>query len=320
MPWYGIRPKRSHAPARSDRGFSLTEMLVVIVILGILAGIAVPFFLGQRQKAMRAAMQSDLRNASTALDDAAAAHSGDYTAAGLPLDTPLGNGITIVGMALPGSGGGRGGATSVFAMPSTKLSFQSSPNVVVWIETLSTTTYCINAKHSSMKTLWSFDRTRGVAVEGGCSASSAVPTGIPETTAPGESSTGGGGPSGAATSCDPKDEKCLAQAEADSLGCKIDDESCLAEGRKKAAITEAEKYGCKVGDDSCIEDGKKKAAAQEAVADAKKYGCKVGDVDCLNAGKEKEAAAAAEKAAESEKAAAATESEKAAKTAKSGKG
>jgi type IV pilus assembly protein PilA len=45
-----------------DGGFSLIELLVVIIIIGILAGIAIPIFLSQRQKGYQAADKSDLVN------------------------------------------------------------------------------------------------------------------------------------------------------------------------------------------------------------------------------------------------------------------
>lgn len=54
------RPIWPSGPA--DQGFTLIELLVVIVIIGVLAAIAIPTFLNQRNKGYDAQAKSDVRN------------------------------------------------------------------------------------------------------------------------------------------------------------------------------------------------------------------------------------------------------------------
>lgn len=71
------------SPARKwpDSGFTLVETLVVILVLALLAAIAIPAFLGQREKAGDAVAKADARTARTAIETYATENNGSYTGA-----------------------------------------------------------------------------------------------------------------------------------------------------------------------------------------------------------------------------------------------
>jgi type IV pilus assembly protein PilA len=65
--------------AQSESGFTLVELLVVMLILGLLAAIAIPSFFNQRDKARDADAKAAVRTAETAMETYATDHNGKYT-------------------------------------------------------------------------------------------------------------------------------------------------------------------------------------------------------------------------------------------------
>ena len=63
-----------------ERGFTLVEMLVVIAILGILAGVAVFALGGTAARSTEAACETDVRTVQAAVDAYAATNEGTYPA------------------------------------------------------------------------------------------------------------------------------------------------------------------------------------------------------------------------------------------------
>ena len=63
---------------RKRNAFTLIELLIVIVIIGILAAIAIPKFANTKEKAYVAAMKADLRNLATYEESFAADSAGAY--------------------------------------------------------------------------------------------------------------------------------------------------------------------------------------------------------------------------------------------------
>jgi type IV pilus assembly protein PilA len=81
--------------AENRNGFTLIEIVIVCVVLGILAAIAIPRYSGAKEKAQVAAMKADLHNVAVLEEQYASdpVNHGQYFSGTATADTPL-NGFT----------------------------------------------------------------------------------------------------------------------------------------------------------------------------------------------------------------------------------
>ena len=83
---------------RGRAGFTLVEMMFVVVILSVLVAIAYPAFYRMRERAKEAAVKSNAHTVQLAAEDFAAQNSGAYA---LDDTTALPTGDTIADLVMP---------------------------------------------------------------------------------------------------------------------------------------------------------------------------------------------------------------------------
>jgi prepilin-type N-terminal cleavage/methylation domain-containing protein len=98
--------RRAIPHLQREAGFSLIELLVVVLVIGILAGIALPIFLDQRRDAQDADAKSNARNMAGQLESCYVTSGAFDAPACLPPETtglPVGVAPGKVGVEAPGA-------------------------------------------------------------------------------------------------------------------------------------------------------------------------------------------------------------------------
>ncbi len=97
----GMECKSMHKSGKPT-GFTLIELLVVVVIIGILAGIALPNFIGATRKSRVAAVRSNMHTIQVAAESAATDTGGQYP------------NLTVLAKYMPGGGNDPTGADGIW--------------------------------------------------------------------------------------------------------------------------------------------------------------------------------------------------------------
>src|SRR5436190_10104546 len=130
--------------AQEESGFTLVELLVVMLILGLLAAIAIPAFFNQRDKAHDSQAKVYDRTAETAMETYATDHQGAYDS-----NNPGGATVTALKTIEPTLNG----ATNLTVVPATGAGDTAANSYKVSVDSSTGNTFSITRVHGGTTTL-----------------------------------------------------------------------------------------------------------------------------------------------------------------------
>lgn len=132
-----------------DRGFTMIELLVVVVIIGVLVAIAVPVYLNYRKGALNKSAASDVRGAITAIEQFYTDNGNAY-----PADTPIGAaGAPVILAAI-----GTGTAQTITVSPGNTLGYKNTT------DSAGAASYHICAQNADGKQVYIYNSKAGGSV------------------------------------------------------------------------------------------------------------------------------------------------------------
>ena len=131
-----------------DRGFTMIELLVVVVIIGVLVAIAVPVYLNYRKGAANKSAQSDVRGAITAVEQFYTDNGNQYPAS--VLDRTEGQDLVLAAIG--------GSAQTIKVSPGNILRFVNT-------SAAGATSYRICGRNTDGAQTYRYDSTAGGSVQ-----------------------------------------------------------------------------------------------------------------------------------------------------------